>query len=462
MADVTRRDALKSAGGAAAALAIPASATAADKEAGGKPGRPVAIRDVAVFDSIHGKMLPRQTVVIEGETIRAVGPESPVPPDAQVIDGAGQYLIPGLIDAHVHLVHLSDRTHVTGDETLPMYLGNGVTSVRSTGDALVAQKLIARYAERHPELCPRVHMASPLIDGDPPFHKDVGLAVTDPKDVPALVDDLKEWGVVTVKLYVGCSRAVGRKVIEEGHRRGLVVTGHLSAAYPAQEAVADGIDCLEHIWGVIDFILAPGETRATVNLDSPRLQALIAALKRGNVAVDPTLAVFRNMILLSDQPEYNRHADVARVPERMRAEWTRWLQRLPGAGGAPLEVRKKEFRKYRELTGILHRAGVTLLAGTDAPEPFVPPGYSLHQELEMLVEAGLGPAAALSAATIQNARVLRQGDRLGSVQEGKLADLVLLRRDPLADIRNTRSISTVIRGGRVLDPQAVLKTVPVN
>jgi hypothetical protein len=464
MDNVTRRDAMKwTAAGLAAALGTPKGARARDDGEGGKTPQPVAIQDVAVFDAIHGTMLPRQTVVIEGERIRAVGPSPRIPAGAQVIEGQGHYLIPGLIDAHVHLVHLSERTHVTGDEILPMFLGNGVTSVRSTGDGLVAQKLISRYAEQHPEICPRVFMASPLIDGNPPFHRDVGLAVTDPAQVPALVEDLSRWGVVTIKLYVGASRAVGRAVIEEGHRRGLVITGHLSGVYPTQQAVADGIDCLEHIWGVIDFILAPGETRATVDLeDNPRLQELIAALKQRNVAVDPTLAVFRNAILLGDQPEYHEHADLARVPERMRAVWLSGLQKAPDPGAAPLELRRQEFRKYQELTGILHRAGVTLLAGTDAPEPFVPPGFSLHQELEMLVESGLSPAAALTAATIQNARILRQADQLGSVQEGKLADLVLLRRDPIADIRNTRSISKVIRGGRVLDPQAVLKAVPVE
>src|SRR5262245_14019441 len=119
MDNVTRRDALKFAAGVGAALGTSVSATPGDGADGGKQDQPVAIHNVAVFDSINGKMLPRQTVIIEGERIRAVGPSLGIPPGAHVIEGRGHYLIPGLIDAHVHLVHLSERTHVTGDETLP-------------------------------------------------------------------------------------------------------------------------------------------------------------------------------------------------------------------------------------------------------------------------------------------------------------------------------------------------------
>ena len=111
-----------------------------------------------------------------------------------------------------------------------------------------------------------------------------------------------------------------------------------------------------------------------------------------------------------------------------------------GLAPATRERRRNEFQKYQELTGVLFRAGVPLLAGTDAPEPYCPPGFALHQELELLVEAGLTPVAALQAATINNARALKQGHRLGSVEAGKLADLIILDADPAADIRNTRTL----------------------
>jgi hypothetical protein len=271
------------------------------------------------------------------------------------------------------------------------------------------------------------------------------------------------WGVTTLKIYAGTGRPVGRKVIEEGHRRGLVVTGHLSA-YAAQDAVADGIDCLEHIWSVFDFSIPsdvrkrPGH-RATLDLGNPQCRALVAMLARKRVLVDPTLTVFRNMLLLSDLEEVHRHPDVERMPERLRNSWHKYRQGQ-GLARASRDLRRQEFQKYKDLTDILHRAGVTLLAGTDSPEPYCPPGFALHQELELLVESGLTPAAALRAATINNARSLKQAENLGSIATGKLADLVILLADPTADIRNTRKIAQVIRGGRVCDPRALLKAMP--
>jgi hypothetical protein len=420
----------------------------------------VAITNVSVFDSVNEQMLPPQSVVIQGDRIQGVGSSLPIPQDALVIDGQGQFLIPGLIDAHVHIVHLTDRTHVAGEEFLPMFLGAGVTSVRSTGDAVEAEKRISRHADQHPEICPRVFMASPLIDGDPPVHKDVGLAITKADQVPKLVEEMQQAGVTTLKMYVGTSREIGRLVITEGHRRGLVVTGHLGR-YAAQDAVADGIDCLEHIWGIIDFIVPRGQTRANVDLNNPQARQLIAAVKEHNVAVDPTLVVYRDMVILGDQREYVGHPDNAKPPGRMREGWQHLLkerQFIPES----VELRREEFRKYQELTGVLYRAGIMLLAGTDAPEPFVCPGFSLHQELELLVESGLPPGAALNCATINNARILKQDKILGSIEAGKLADLVLLRLNPLKDIHNSRSISKVIHAGRVLDPDEILQAVPVK
>jgi imidazolonepropionase-like amidohydrolase len=413
-------------------------------------------------------MRPDRTVIIEGEAIRAVGtPEQPVPvpKGARVLDARGKFILPGLIDAHVHLVHRLNFAHVTGDEVLPLFLAAGVTAVRDTGDEIVAQTLVARYAAAHPELCPRVFRASGLIDADPPIHRDIGIPVNDPAKIPALVDDMAAWGVTTLKIYARSARPVGREVIREGHRRGLVVTGHLSN-YPAQEAVDDGIDCLEHITSVFDFIIPPEvkkqpDHRATLDLDNPQAQALIAKLVKSKTLVDPTLVVYRNMLLLSDLEELHGHPDVARVPERLRSYWHTY-RRSQGLAPSTREVRRKVFAKYKDLTGILHRAGVDLLLGTDAPEPFVPPGFALHQELELFVASGVPAAVALQCATLHNARSVKESDRLGSIEAGKLADLVILSANPLEDIRNTRKIERVIRGGRVCDPQALLQAVPVR
>lgn len=423
-------------------------------------GPPIlVIRDGTLFDSISGTMQPGRTVVIEGPTIRAVGtPEKPVavPAGARVIDARGKFLVPGLIDAHVHLVHRLNFAHVTGDEVLPLFLANGVTAVRDTGDEIVAQTAVAHFARAQPARCPRVFTASYLIDGDPPIHRDAGLPVTDPAKVPSVVEDMAAWGITTLKIYGKTARPVGRRLIEEGHRRGLTVTGHL-INYPAQQAVEDGIDCLEHITSVFDFAIPPEAAsrpghRAFVDLGNPQAKSLVAALAARKVMVVPTLTVFRNMLLLSDLEEIHHHPDNAAVPDRLRASWDRYRQ-TQKLTPETRESRQAEFRKYQELTGILWRAGVPLLAGTDAAEPYCPPGLALHQELELLVGSGLTPAAALQAATIAPARALKQAHHLGSLEAGKVADLVILTSDPTADVRNTRKIELIVRGGEVCRPR---------
>jgi hypothetical protein len=273
------------------------------------------------------------------------------------------------------------------------------------------------------------------------------------------------WKVTTLKIYAGSSRPVGRKVIEEGRRHGLFVTGHLSA-YRAQDAIEDGIDCLEHITSVFDFAIPPEvarqpNTRSTLDLTNPQAKALITLLAKRQTMVDPTLTVFKNMLLLSDLEEVHGHRDNARMPERLRSYWDGY-RRGQAFASSTRDRRRGEFEKYQELTGLLHAAGVPLLVGTDAPEPYCPPGYALHQEMELMVESGMKPAAVLQAATINNARSLKQGDRLGSVAVGKLADLVILDADPTTDIRNTRKVIRVIRGGIDCDPSKVLQSVPTK
>ena len=190
-------------------------------------------------------MRPNGAVIVDGDRIKAVipmGQAVPATPGANRVDAKGKFLVPGLIDAHVHLVHVLDFAHVTGDEVLPLFLAAGVTSVRDTGDEIVAETLVARFAAAHPETSPRVFLCSPLIDADPPIHRDIGFSLLDPEKVPAFVDEMAGWGVTTLKIYAGTGRAVGRRVIEEGHRRGFKVTAHLGP-YSAQDAADDGIDC---------------------------------------------------------------------------------------------------------------------------------------------------------------------------------------------------------------------------
>jgi len=323
----------------------------------------VVIERCSVFDPESGTMLPERTITMRGARIVSVtgeGELDDVPGDARRIDGRGKFALPGLIDAHVHVVHVLDFAHVTGDEVLPLYLAAGVTSIRSAGDEPVAATLVARFAAAHPDWTPRVFTCSPLLDADPPIHRDVGRAIIDPAKVPALFDDLARWNVSTVKIYAGTARPVGRAIIEESHRRGLFVTAHLGS-YSAQDAVNDGVDCLEHIWSVFNYVIPPDVAkepghRGRLDLSNPLCESLVAELAKRKTYVDPTLAVFRNMILLSDVPEVRDHPDNGLVPQRLSDFWPVYLRQTGCPQGGSLEVRRREFAKFQELTGKLYRA----------------------------------------------------------------------------------------------------------
>jgi len=476
-APLERRDFLKTtvAGGVGLTLACggePGAGSEPGPGDGPEPGvdsnPPLLIDRASVFDVRTGRMQPEMSVLTRDGRIEAVAPaadldsESDAAQGAIRVDGSGLFVLPGLIDAHVHLSHILYQSHMTGDEVLPFYLGHGVTTIRSTGDNVPAAWMVERLAIESPELSPNVFRCSFLIDGQPVWHPDVGWALTEPEEVAPFVADMAAWGVTTLKLYIGVEREVGRRVIEEGHEHGLVVSGHL-LDYHTADAVEDGLDCVEHIYTVSNFLLDDPDDRHSINLDSDETKRLIDVIAENGARVDPTLMVFWGTLLFMDLPEVYDHPDQDRVPARLRAFWDADRERRKlDWGTAAVSVREETWQKYMRLTGMLHEAGVQLLVGTDAPEPQVAPGSSLHHEMEFLVEASMSESEVLMAATLENARILRQEENLGSVEPGRVADLVLLEADPLIDIRHTRRIRSVIHGGRLLDPATILGTAPTT
>lgn len=441
------------------------------------------------FDSA-GTMRPFTAIILGDDRIQAIvapGESWALPRGAERVDARGRFIIPGLIDGHVHLVHILFSLQISAEELFPLFLAHGVTTVRDTGDEITAQQKLAEYAQRHPERAPRVFLGSPLVDGNPAYHPYVSWSMTDPAEVPAFAERMTAAGVQTFKLYVGTSRAVGQALVRETQRRGRWATAHLAWGYTAQEAAADGINSLEHIGSVYEFILPPGTPRwpppaeraklapdkraalerevlaakATVDLDSTVCRDLIVLLVRHRVAVNPTLVVYRNWMLLRDLESVQTHPDLARLPARLREGWQHTALAAP-LDPATRALRAAQFERMKQLTLRLQRAGVELMAGSDTPVQFCPPGGALLQELELLTEAGLSPAEVLLAATRNNARALGQAAELGSIAVGQRADLVILSSDPLANIRHTRDIHRVIHAGRVLDPAELLRLVPVR
>jgi imidazolonepropionase-like amidohydrolase len=416
--------------------------------------KPLAIVGATLIDGTGAPPVSDSAILIRGGRIVAAGPRSQVsiPPDATEVDASGKWIIPGLIDLHVHL-----------DEDITPYAYPifGVTSVRDVGSRLVTlQKLRARAAKG--ETMPRFFWTGRNIDeGKPSWWGAV--AVKGPKQAPALLDGMAKQRVDGVKLYVAAGPKVSRAVIEDAHRRGWPVTGHVEATPPSQ-AAAMGIDNLEHVSTLLAELRKRPSAKITgfrkgfanvaeVDLDTPKAKRLIANLKAHHVAVTATLSVSK-LPVDAESEALRAYSGWAGLPQAWRKEWKRsYWSFISTKGWSAKDYRfaRNAYSKLAEMVARLHKAGVDIVAGTDTPAPWVLPGAGLLRELELLVEAGLTPMDAIRAATGKAAKVLRKEKEVGALLPGRRADLMLLGADPLIDIRNVRRIDAVYLGGDKLD-----------
>jgi Amidohydrolase family len=419
---------------------------------------PIAITHVTVIDMTGAPPRADQTVVIQGRRIVSVG-RDPAPDGATPVDGRGRYLIPGLWDMHVHL------TVPGGEALLSLFVANGVTGVRDMDDSLSLARAWQRRIGAGTLVGPRMVLAGPYLEGGPvPIPH---LLVTTPESGRAAVDSLAALGVDFVKVHNRLSRAAYFAIADEVKRRGLTFAGHLPDSVSIVEASDAGQRSLEHLFGFAS-VCSPEERAALTPVhpvqrflggcaDTDPLPGFRHLAANGTWVV-PTLVVMRSLALLPDtiQP--------ADSTNRYRSPALRQLEKMmmsppkdvpPGAD----VIGRRIFAKRVELLGILHRAGVPLMTGSDSPGTGVLAGFSLHDELALFVAGGISPMDALRAATYEPARYFEALDSLGTVEPGKLADLVLLDADPLADIHNTRRIAAVIWNGHLMDRDARRRTL---
>ncbi len=452
------------------AIAIALLAAAAC--AGSTGHNTTAITHVSVIDVASGETHPDNTVLVTGNRITYAGPatSAKIPSGATVIDGRGKFLIPGLWDMHVH-----GFVWVFSEFAGPLMIANGVTGARDMGwyiDTTLRWKSdIASGREIGPRL-----VAGARVDGPVNKAQFVAHVVTEEDGVRA-VDTLsrKKDGSVRadfIKTYSWVPRAAYFGIAREAKKLGVPFAGHVPYSVSVVEASDAGERSIEHEDDLMracttrDSLLRArfGDTtsagpdqlamiRAQARLirtsyDPVRCKSVIATLARNRTWVTPTLIVYQPYAHAFDSasthPEWAKY-----VPGLVQGGWMHRAGRITPADSM---VVRSYFSFDR--THDLKNAGVKLLAGTDMPQAFVYPGFSLHEELELLVRSGLTPLEALRAATYNPAEFLGALDSLGTVTPGKLADLVLLDADPLSDIRNTRRISAVIANGRVFDRAA--------
>ena len=405
----------------------------------------LVLTHVAVVDPAGGPTQPDRTVIIRGGRIVRVEPSAGAAPEksATVVDGRGKFLIPGLWDMHVHLSWATSGA-------LPALVANGVTGVRDLGSNLAEIDDWRARIAAGVLVGPAIFRAGPILNGKS-FNK-YQLVTGNPDQTRGVARALKFAGVDLLKVHRRMERESYFALIEEAKAQGLPVVGHIPMTVSPEEA-SDAGQAIEHTETLFEGTFAAGlKENADLSDAIARFRAengekLFARFVRNGTRVTPALAAYRS-ILLSIDPAASEDPNARYVAGSVKREFASRMGK-----GTPEEVAgtKRTLHELSEVVRQMRASGVTLMAGTDLAGPRVPPGFTLHEELALLVESGLSPVEALRSATTTPAAFLKASADYGSVEAGKRADLVLLDADPLADIRNTRKIRAVVLNGKLLD-----------
>ena len=443
----------------------------------------LVIADVTIIDPEDGRR-SGMDVLVEEDRIVAVRPAGEPPPGAEVLDGRGRYLVPGLWDAHVHLTFFPEIDPATFARASLRW---GVTSLRDTGIPLERMAEARAVAARMP--APNLYLAGPLVDGTPRvydganrFRPAIGVETGSVAETLAMVDRVAAAGADLVKAYEMLTPAQLRALVGRAHERGLPVTAHPPLQMTLEAVIEAGVDEFQHLrnlelacsreaealhearvrafrdrdpetdGGTLrSSIHAAQRLRAYATLDEARCAAVVERLAAAEVHQTPTLALatFRTLARHEDAA-WRRGFDV--LGPRAARRWRADARTQTGIPATPTQQGLRDFGFM--MIPRLAAAGVPIVAGTDSPIGFLTPGLALHEELDMLVAAGLDPLEALRSATIVPARLMGVDADFGRITPGRIADLVLLDADPLDEIRNTRRIHRVIRAGTAWAPEA--------
>lgn len=442
----------------------------------------VVLAHVRVLDGTGAPAVEDRNVTVEGGRIAAIGPGADVAPTpgTEVVDGRGRTVLPGLVGMHDHMYYIarpdldasghSDPPLVVPQMTYSsprLYLAAGVTTVRTTGSVEGYADLNLRdLIDGWQVPGPRLDVTAPYLQGKSDLFMQM-YQLRDAADARRFVAFWADAGATSFKAYMHITRAELGAAIEEAHRLGLKVTGHLcSVTYP--EAMALGIDDLEHGF-MVNTQLAPGKQPDVCPMDQssafveraepggPEATALIAELVRRKVAITSTLPVFEHMV--PNRPPLDPRAMEVLTPEA-RAAYL-YLRNLRAATPPEDAARRAAtFRREQRLELDFVRAGGLLLAGPDPTgNGGTIPGFANHRAVELLVEAGFTPPEAIRIATLNGATYLGRQRELGSVVVGKVADLVLVRGDPSTAISDLRNVELVLKDGVAFDPARLLESV---
>jgi len=417
---------------------------------------PTLFDNVKLFDSVGGRYLPGRAVLVSDGKVSAVGAAGSLraPPGARVIDGRGKTLLPGLWDSHLH---------VGGDDwNLVQNVATGITNHRSPGSLIEDAQSMSRRRAAGDLLAPEGPV-SIIIDRKDPLAAQGALTVSSADEAIAAVRRVKAAGMWGVKFYTSMNPAWVAPAAAEAHRLGLYVHGHVPAEMRPLDAVRAGYDEVTHInfimmqampQSVVDKantaarLEGPAQYGKDVDLDSPEMKAFYAELARRKTIVDPTLTVWEPL-MTSDgtaiSASYGPYAPVS--PPAVARGWK--ISGYPLFANLTRDDFRKSFAKMVGVVGRLHKAGVRIVAGTDGY------GLELVRELELYQQAGLSNAEALQTATIIPARMTGMDGQVGSIEQGKTANLILVDGDVEASLGALRQVNKVVLGGVLMDGDAL-------
>jgi len=420
------------------------------------------IINATVVDVTTGELHRGSTIVVQGNRITSVGAATTVS-GGQVVDARGNYVIPGLWDMHTH-TFFGDSAADGRDLILPLFVANGVTGIRDMGSSLDAVLRARADVAAHRLVGPRMIVSGPMLDG-PKVSFPASIAVTTPAVGRDAVESLKRRGVDFLKIQSGVPRDAYFAIADEAKKVGIGFEGHVPDAIRASEAIAAGQRSFEHLIGIFEAS-SPDEDKYITDkydggtkrpgvflktYDPAREARIIQQIAGAGTWQCPTLFWERGQWLV-DVVNALADPDLVYAAKSWIAHWpASRASILKGLASDPLPVREEFVAHELDVIRKLHAAKVPFLAGTDTPAGVdVIPGSSLHLELERFVAAGFTPLEALQTATLNPAMFYGKTGEYGSVQPGRLADLVILSANPLSDLANTRAIVGVVADGRYL------------
>ncbi|MDJ0646961.1 MAG: amidohydrolase family protein [Flavobacteriaceae bacterium] len=447
----------------------------------------LCIENITTIDAKNG-LLENQTVIIKDGKIHKVSSskELRLSQKNKVIDGSGKYLVPGLWDTHIHFSYMEELAPSMFD----LFLAYGITGVRDTGGQITYVKKFKELSLANPTTTPRVMIAGPLLDGTPnvydgsPGRPNLSAGLGSLEAVTNEVNILDSLGVDFLKAYEMLTPQQFMKITQLAQEKGLKVTGHVPLSMDVISASNAGLNSMEHLRNLElscasnakellenrKKLLALGKNDAggilrsrihstqrmpaIKNYDEDKAQEVLDVLAKNNTWQIPTLALYRS-VRLKENFKY--------LPDSIRKAWEQGLENIQLRAPAPDRANYADWMS--KMIGKIHQNKIEIMAGTDTPIGYLTPGLSLHEELSQLVQSGLSPLEAIKTATLNPAIYFELDSELGWIGESTWADLIVLDKNPLENISNTKEIHAVIKQGNYMNRDALdqmLKTISEN